>query len=115
MAFVYNTRRTPMTFAPVTAQPLDFHRKLPNYALTPLRELDKLARELGVGKLLLKDESSRLGLPSFKILGASWAIYRSLTQRLGLTFETFADFRNALSVLRPLYLRAATDGNHGRA
>ena len=31
----------------------------------------------------VKVESSRLGLPSFKILGASWAIYRLLVDRLG--------------------------------
>ncbi len=31
----------------------------------------------------MKDESSRLGLPAFKMLGASWASYRSLIERLG--------------------------------
>ena len=31
----------------------------------------------------IKDEGRRLGLPSFKILGASWATYRLLCDRLG--------------------------------
>lgn len=116
MAFVYNTRRTPMTFEKkLQAQPLDFHQLLPHYVPTPLRELDKLAHELGIGKLLLKDESDRIGLPSFKILGASWAIYRVLSQRLNQEFETFEDFKNALKNQLPLTLVAATDGNHGRA
>src|SRR4051794_10287395 len=58
--------------------PLGFHRRLPGYTPTPLVEVKSLARQLGVGKLWVKDESSRLGLPSFKILGASWATYNAL-------------------------------------
>ena len=56
------------------------------------------AEALGVARVWVKDESSRLGLPSFKILGASWAIHRALEAR--------GD--------RPR-LACATDGNHGRA
>jgi diaminopropionate ammonia-lyase len=47
--------------------------------------------------VLVKDESSRFGLPSFKVLGASWATHRALAERP-------AD-----------RLVCATDGNHGRA
>ncbi len=36
---------------------------------------------LGIGQVLVKDESKRLGLPAFKILGASWAVYRALEKR----------------------------------
>ena len=60
-----------------------FHQRLPGYAPTPLRELPALAASCGVGRVLVKDESSRLGLPAFKILGASWATYRVLCDRLG--------------------------------
>ncbi len=42
---------------------------------------------LGVGKVFVKDESSRLGLPAFKVLGASWAVYRALEERLGEGFR----------------------------
>lgn len=74
-----------------------FHRTLPGYEPTPLVDLPALARELGVGRVLVKDESSRLGLPAFKVLGASWAI------------------RNVLDRQPDAHLVTATDGNHGRA
>lgn len=44
---------------------------MPGYQPTPLTELAELAAELDVGALLVKDESDRLGLSAFKILGAS--------------------------------------------
>jgi diaminopropionate ammonia-lyase len=74
-----------------------FHRSLPGYAPTPLVPVPAIAAELGVGRVLVKDESSRLGLPAFKILGASWACRQVLGRRRGATLVT------------------ATDGNHGRA
>ncbi|WP_394216194.1 diaminopropionate ammonia-lyase [Brachybacterium vulturis] len=77
-----------------------FHRALADYAPTPLVELPELARELGVGTVVAKDESTRLGLPAFKALGASWAVHRAL--------ET-AGRRADAEVI------TATDGNHGRA
>ena len=99
--------------------PLRFHRRLPGYEETPLVDAPGLADALGVGKVLVKDESNRLGLPAFKVLGASWAVYRALEERLpGGTFgdwETFEELKEKLEPLRPLNLVAATDGNHGRA
>jgi diaminopropionate ammonia-lyase len=74
-----------------------FHRSLPGYAPTPLVPAPELATELGVGRVLVKDESSRLGLPAFKVLGASWASSRVLKQHPEAMLVT------------------ATDGNHGRA
>ncbi|MFD9700260.1 pyridoxal-phosphate dependent enzyme [Lentzea sp. NPDC059081] len=76
----------------------EFHARLPDHAPTPLRELPALAAELGAGRLFVKDESSRLGLPAFKALGASWAVHRVLSGRTG-----------------QVTLTTATDGNHGRA
>jgi diaminopropionate ammonia-lyase len=75
-----------------------FHESLADYAPTPLREVPSLADELGVGRVLVKDESQRLGLPAFKALGAWWAIHRTLQDLTG-----------------PVELITATDGNHGRA
>jgi len=98
--------------------PLGLHRRLPGYAVTPLRDAPALARANGVGRVWVKDESSRLGLPAFKMLGASWAAYRALIARLGRDPEPWADveeLRRTLAVLRPLTLATATDGNHGRA
>jgi hypothetical protein len=82
-----------------------------------LHRLDGLAADLGLASVWVKDESSRLGLPAFKMLGASWATYRSLVERLGHEPEwsTIDELTRALDPLRPLRLCSATDGNHGRA
>lgn len=83
--------------APVGGSVRDFHRSLPGYAVTPLVELPALAAELGVGRVLVKVEAARLGLPAFKVLGASWACHQVLRRQPGAELVT------------------ATDGNHGRA
>jgi diaminopropionate ammonia-lyase len=93
-----------------------FHSSMPSYRPTPLVELPALAAELGVGAVLVKDESDRLGLPAFKVLGASWAVNCALSRRGG--FDTPA---TGLPELRErvgnaaITLVTATDGNHGRA
>jgi diaminopropionate ammonia-lyase len=94
-----------------------FHRRLPGYAPTRVVDAPALAADLGLAALAVKDESQRLGLPSFKILGASWAVYRLLVGRLGHEpdWTSLDDLRAALRPLGPLTLVAATDGNHGRA
>src|SRR5215469_5335693 len=85
------------TGPPAPPGAFSFHRSLPGYAPTPLVPVPAIAAELGVGRVLVKDESSRLGLPAFKVLGASWACRQVLERRPGATLVT------------------ATDGNHGRA
>src|SRR4051794_5991587 len=67
-----------------------FHHSLEGYAPTPVHDL-------GHG-VFIKDESDRLGLPAFKVLGASWAVERAL--RADPSIHT---------------LVAASAGNHGRA
>src|SRR5215475_13942446 len=64
-------------------RPIDFHRRLPGYAETPLVEAPRLAELLGVAKVFVAKVTSRFGLPSFKVLGASWATYAALRERLG--------------------------------
>ena len=101
-----------------TAEVLAFHRRLPGYEPTPLLSVPALAERLGVASLLVKAESSRFGLPAFKMLGASWAVYKALRERLGADPEPWHDvdeLAERLSPLRPFTLVAATDGNHGRA
>lgn len=112
-----NKRAAPLPdLEPVDDAPLAFHRCLPGYEPTPLVDAPRLAAELGVGAVLVKDESSRVGLPAFKILGASWAIYRVLDQFVGgfRQWYTLDDLREQLQIHPPLTLVAATDGNHGR-
>jgi diaminopropionate ammonia-lyase len=102
---------------PVDRAPLEFHRRLPEYEVTPLVDAPSLAEHLGVGKVWVKDESWRLGLPAFKILGASWAVYKALEAHSGGIggWDDLDGLRERLSPLLPLTLAAATDGNHGRA
>ena len=77
-----------------------FHTGLPGYAPTPLTQVPAIAAELGVGRVFVKDESARMGLAAFKVLGASWAVHQVLSRR---------------DAAGPVTLVAATDGNHGRA
>src|SRR4051794_29082330 len=76
-----------------------FHRGMEGYAPSELRDAPELAEAMRVGRVLLKLETERFGLPAFKILGASWAAERLLEGR---------DVEGAMLV-------TATDGNHGRA
>jgi diaminopropionate ammonia-lyase len=93
-----------------------FHASLPGYAPTPLTEVPALASELGAGRVFVKDESSRLGLPAFKILGASWAIHQLLTDSASpAPADALAELRNAAAHRPGLVFVTATDGNHGRA
>jgi diaminopropionate ammonia-lyase len=93
--------------------PKEFHRSLPGYRPTPLVELPELAAELGVAAVFVKDESDRLGLPAFKILGASWAVNRALSRSSG--FEPATSLAELRDRSGPVTLVTATDGNHGHA
>jgi diaminopropionate ammonia-lyase len=94
---------------PAPMDALAFHQSLPGYEPTPLRVSEGLARGAGLDRVYVKDESSRLGLPAFKFLGASWAVARMLGagDLEGLTLAA-----REQGVTR---LTTATDGNHGRA
>ena len=59
-----------------TARAVAFHRSLADYAPTPLADLKRLSAGLGLGRLAVKDESTRFGLNAFKGLGASYAVAR---------------------------------------
>jgi diaminopropionate ammonia-lyase len=76
-------------------EPSRFHRTLARYRPTPLHVLPE---PVGVARVMLKDESARLGLTAFKALGATWAIERVLRQTPGVRT-----------------LLAASAGNHGLA
>lgn len=103
-----NPRRAPagaLSAPALDPSALEFHRRLPGYAPTPLYSLPGLAKELGLGALALKDESRRLGLNAFKVLGASYALERWICTHCG----------DAAPAPWSLTFATATDGNHGRA
>jgi hypothetical protein len=92
-----------------------FHRTLPGYAVTPLIPLPDLAKELGLGHILSKDESNRLGLPAFKILGASWAIYKAVAVKCSLPLTASLQELGEAAREANIELVTCTEGNWGRA
>lgn len=91
---------------------------MPGYAPSPLVGLPELARDLGVAQIVVKNEQERLGLPSYKVLGSSWALHQAIKRRLGLPpaqVLSFAALRALARRLSPATLCTATAGNHGRA
>ena len=95
-----------------------FHRRMPAYSPTLLFDVPELADRFGLGHVVIKAETRRMGLPSFKILGASWATYRALCDHLGYEPEPWRNINELaknVAHLRPFELATATDGNHGRA
>lgn len=95
-----------------------FHSQIPGYRISPLKSLGRLASMLHLGGIWVKDESQRLELNSFKVLGGSYAIYNVLRRKLGLADSqvTLDDLRSqeVRDRLGILTFAAATDGNHGR-
>lgn len=92
----------------------------PGYKPTPLVPLPGLARRLGIGGLVYKDEGQRFGLLSFKALGGAYAVLRVLQQHLkdhdhpGVTAAQLIAGRHR-PIVSMLTVAAATDGNHGRS
>ena len=102
---------------PRSGEPRRFHQSIDGFAPTQLRRAPRSAERLGVAEVLVKDETARLGLPAFKILGASWAVHRALVDRAGEDLDSVPSYQALVALaerMRPLTLSAATDGNHGR-
>ena len=95
-----------------------FHRSFPQYAPTPLVSLAHAAGSLGLGALLVKDESYRFGLNAFKVLGGSYATASAIAESLGKDIsETHYDYLTSERLKEEFgqaTLFTATDGNHGR-
>ena len=115
--FLNNYCMEDVSFEPIDRGPIRFHRRIPGYCASPLRRLEAAERELGVSAVWIKDESDRFGLPAFKVLGASWAVYRRMIEELGVRDEDWWSLDQLSErILHPpgLKLVTATDGNHGR-
>lgn len=84
---------------------------------TPLWSLPGIAQKLGVAQFMVKDESTRSPLASFKALGAPIALVRLILRTMpeksfdpkGLITGQFKAELHDFTVV------SATDGNHGRA
>lgn len=103
--------------AKVSKKVRTFHEGIPNFEMTPLKSLGKMAKYIGVKGIWVKDESYRLNLNSFKVLGGSYAIYRFIKNLLGVEHElsyeeiNSAETRSKIGIIT---FATATDGNHGR-
>lgn len=78
----------------------DFYSSRRDLVATPLVSLPALASKLGIGSLLVKDESRRFGMPAFKAAGAMFALHHLLA---------------AGRIPSGTILATASAGNHGRA
>ncbi len=116
--YTHNPLRGTPQRTSVVNYPRAFHERLPNYAATPLLHLPELAAELGIGDLWVKDESARMGLCSFDILGASWALYRMMLARLGRRpghWDDTAELRQRLAPVAEARVVVVSDGEFGVA
>ncbi len=82
----------------------------PAYAATPLVDASALAERLGLARLWIKDETSRMRLGSFKALGGAFAVAQIILDRSGETDPTSA---KAQAVAGDLTIITASAGNHG--
>ena len=95
----------------------DFHKSFYVYSPTPLITLNSYAKQIGVNKIYVKDESHRFGLNAFKVLGASYTIANIIKNVLGLTDAelSFTHLKQQIKKQsKDITLVTATDGNHGK-
>jgi diaminopropionate ammonia-lyase len=93
----------------------------PGYSPTTLHNLKGLARRLGLGRVWLKDESTRFGLGAFKSIGGAYAVYRFLEEEIKrrqpnavVTAKVMIDGEYR-ELTEQITIACASAGNHGRA
>lgn len=95
-----------------------FHKSFPQYSITPLVQLQKMAKRLGLKEVFVKDESYRFGLNAFKVLGGSFAMARYIAGQTGRDVSELPYPVLISKELKAAFGQAvfftATDGNHGR-
>ncbi|PVB61485.1 pyridoxal-phosphate dependent enzyme [Labrenzia sp. 011] len=85
-----------------------FLERSPDRRPSPLLEAAALAAAFGVGALYLKDERNRMGLGSFKALGAAYAIAKRAARKV-----REGDARDHGTALEGTTFACASAGNHG--
>ena len=78
----------------------EFYRRRTDLQPTPLHSLERLAAELGLKDILLKDEAVRFGMDAFKVAGVTYAMDRLFRER---------------RLAKDSVVVCATEGNHGKA
>ena len=94
-----------------------FHQSFPDYAQTPLIDLDDYSKELNLNSFQIKDESKRFKLNAFKSLGASYAMAKIIFSKTANN-QTKLEFNSVIKqsdAIKGMTFATATDGNHGRA
>ena len=96
---------TPMPFPSTNAAaPRALLARCPSAAATPLHAADALAKQMGLGALWIKDERSRMGLGSFKALGAAYVLAHLAVETGGEDLSTALSGQTFVT---------ASAGNHG--
>jgi diaminopropionate ammonia-lyase len=85
-------------------RPIALIARCPDAAVTPLAAVPSLAADLAVGKIWIKDERARMGLGSFKALGAAYVIADHAKSNSDTGFQT--------ALVGRTYVTASA-GNHG--
>lgn len=91
-------------------RPMALLGQCPVYAPTPLRAAEGLANVLGIGRLMIKDETERMGLGSFKALGGAFAVAQMIADAAGSS-DLSGDA--ARQTARAMIFTTASAGNHG--
>ncbi|MCK5887558.1 MAG: diaminopropionate ammonia-lyase, partial [Alcanivorax sp.] len=110
----FNGTLSPLFSVEEAEKARNFHKQVEGYQPTPLQPLDNLAKSIGVGKVLVKDESQRFDLCAFKMLGGAYAIARLLCQEYNIDINDFSFDKLKTDIKEPMTFATATDGNHGR-
>ncbi len=87
---------------------------------TPLLSLATLARCIGLGGILVKDEGQRSALKSFKALGGAHAVVKLVLSEASRNLGRYLgpeniDSDEVADIAASLTITCATNGNHGRS
>ncbi|MAZ03121.1 MAG: diaminopropionate ammonia-lyase [Sneathiella sp.] len=97
-------------FRTASKRPMALLQQCPVYEPTPLYEHAELANHFGVEQLIIKDESHRMRLGSFKALGGAFAVAQMISDVAGTSdLESEAARRQA----DKMTFITASAGNHG--
>ena len=107
---ISNKLDSPRAFTTDPKRPLVMLEKCPVHTSTPLSSIKDLADEIDVAELFVKDESSRMGLGSFKSLGGAYAVAQIICEAAGTNDPTD---NAAKKVASSMTFVTASAGNHG--